>query len=959
MSVSNNLYEDPLKLADPLVIDLLSSEITIPVIEGEPVQVELNSSLPTLSADNDSVIGNLSGTDQDNPLRSGSSSDDYELIDVIPGISVTISLNSNEFDTYLQLLKSDTGDLIDFNDDFIGLNSRLTFTPQEGVNYIARVTSFAGGEIGEYTLNTGTVALPDLTVTQATVNGVSTEPVSLTPGQFFDVSWTVENQGAGDINFDFFGEGIYFDEIYLSSDEFLDFEIDQFLGDFSGVEFLGAGDSYQQFVELSLPQNASGLNYLLFFSDAFGDVEESNEDNNILAFAIDIDTPDVNLSVTDATITPTTVGVGGEVQVSWEVTNLGTDTASGSFGGWTDSFYLSEDNVLDNTDTFIDSQFISAPDIPLAGGAAYSQTRSPNLPNSIGGNFLLVATDEFNEQSETNEDDNFFAIPIDITTANLTVTNAEITDLSTNPITIASGGQTIQLAWTVENTGSVPTNRSFWRDYFYLSDDEFFDNSDTFLTSRFISSSQTSLEPGDSYSLTQNITLPSTTTTGNRFLLFWSDRFNGQVESTETDNIVAVPLEIVNPNLQVSAAQINDTSGNPITSVTLGQSVNLSWTTLNDSAVVEALGNWSDAVYLSDNETLDNFDTFITSQFTGGFTPLAPGDDYNIVRNNVSIPITQTGNRFLLFVADNNGQQGETSENDNVIAIPIEVNAPPIVGTISANNGTLTGDLSVSDSNNPTLPGRFSDDYTLVDYTSGELVTVDLTSSNYNPYVQIINADTQQVIAEDNNSGQGNNSRLTFIPQAGINYLVRVTSSFFNNTGDYNLSANGVPGIPLSTSLTDRDGFFWDIQQNGSINNGTIDAYDGGLTLSGFPNFVGGQTEDNDREIVIGSSANNEGLEISRKIYVPDNQSWARFLEIVTNVSDAPINHTVDIETNFGSGNSTVVVATSNGDTSFSPEDIWLITDDSSDGGGDPTLLHLVAGPGGQGADRTSLSGDQ
>lgn len=293
---------------------------------------------------------------------------------------------------------------------------------------------------------------------------------------------------------------------------------------------------------------------------------------------------------------------------------------------------------------------------------------------------------------------------------------------------------------------------------------------------------------------------------------------------------------------------------------------------------------------------------FITSQFTGGFTPLAPGDDYNIVRNNVSIPITQTGNRFLLFVADNNGQQGETSENDNVIAIPIEVNAPPIVGTISANNGTLTGDLSVSDSNNPTLPGRFSDDYTLVDYTSGELVTVDLTSSNYNPYVQIINADTQQVIAEDNNSGQGNNSRLTFIPQAGINYLVRVTSSFFNNTGDYNLSANGVPGIPLSTSLTDRDGFFWDIQQNGSINNGTIDAYDGGLTLSGFPNFVGGQTEDNDREIVIGSSANNEGLEISRKIYVPDNQSWARFLEIVTNVSDAPINHTVDIETNFGSG---------------------------------------------------------
>lgn len=932
------------------------NDIATVVINDQPIEVELNTDLPTLSADNDSFIGSLSLNDNDNPLRSGSFSDDYELINVVPGISVTVSVNSDDFDTYLQLLNGDTGDLIDFNDDFTGLNSQLTFTPQQGVNYVVRVTSFGDGETGEYTLNTGNIEPPDLTVTQATVEGVTTGPVSLVPGQFFDVSWTVENQGLGDINFGLFGEGNYFDEVYLSSDEFFDFENDQFLTDLDGVGFLSAGDSYEQFAQLSLPQNSSGFNYLLFVSDAFEDVDESDEDNNVLAFAIDVDTPDINLSVTDASITPTTVGVGGQVELSWEVTNLGTETSS---GGWTDYFYLSEDNVLDTTtDTFITSQFVTSPNLPLAGGDSYNLSRNLTLPNSVGGNFLLVATDRFNEQAETDEDDNVFAIPIDITAANLTVTNAEINDLSANPITVVNGGETIQLAWTVENTGSVATNRSFWRDYFYLSDDEFFDNSDTFLTSRFIGSPTTSLDPNESYSLTQNITVPSTTTAGNRFLLFWSDRFNEQVESTQTDNIVAVPLEIVNPNLQVSSAQLNDTSGNPITSVRLGQSVNLSWTTLN-SSIVEALGNWTDGVYISDDETFDSFDTFVTSQFTGGFTPLAAGDDYDIVRNNVTIPLTQTGDRFLLFVADSNRQQGETDEDDNVIAIPIEVNAPPIVGIISANNGTVSGDLNVNDSNNPTLSGRFSDDYTLVDYTPAELVTVELTALDYNPYVQIINADTQQIIVQDDNSGQGTNARLTFIPQAGINYLVRVSSSFSNQTGNYSLSVDGVSGLPLSTTLTDQDGFIWDIQQNGSINNGTSDAYDGGLNLIGFPSFVGAQTEDNDREIIIGSSANNEGLEISRKIYVPDDQSWARFLEIITNVSDAPINHTVDIETNFGSGSSTVVVASSDGDTTFTPEDNWLITDDSSDGAGDPTLLHLIAGPGGQKADRTSLSGDQ
>ena len=540
---------------------------------------------------------------------------------------------------------------------------------------------------------------------------------------------------------------------------------------------------------------------------------------------------------------------------------------------------------------------------------------------------------------------------------NLVVSAAQTTDLSDNAISVASLGETIKLSWTVENTGTGRTTSGFWYDEIYLSDDEIYDSSDTFI-SQFVPPT-IPLGAGETYNMTQNITIRSSAAGGNRFLLVWTDRYNHQVESNNDDNILAIPLEVLVPNLEVSTPQVTDTAGAVRNQVTLGEMVNLSWTVLNSSSTVDAWGNWDDRVYISDDETWDRGDTFLVSHSTGSFTPLAPGDDYTISRNKIVIPVTGTGERFLLFVADSNRVQGETAENDNIVAIPITVNAPPVVGTISGDNGATTGDLSSSDVNNPTYSGRYSDDYELVDYNPGELVTIELTSDDYNTYLQIVNADTQQVLFQDDDAGQGTNARLSFSAQNGINYRVRVTSDFRNQTGNYNLAANAVSAISLPTNLSDGDGFVWDIQRNGSINNGTRDSYDGGLFLSGFPYFPGAQTEENGREVVLGSSAHSSGLEITRKIYVPENQSWARFMEIVTNVSDAPINHTVDIETNLGSNRDTVVVATSSGDTNFTPDDLWIVTDDSSDSGGDPTLLHLIAGLGGEGATRTSLNSDR
>ena len=150
----------------------------------------------------------------------------------------------------------------------------------------------------------------------------------------------------------------------------------------------------------------------------------------------------------------------------------------------------------------------------------------------------------------------------------------------------------------------------------------------------------------------------------------------------------------------------------------------------------------------------------------------------------------------------------------------------------------------------------------------------------------------------------------------------------------------------LPTELNDGEGFRWDIQPDGNINNGSVDAYDGGLAHQGFGFFSTGLAEDDGREIVIGPSPiGGPNIEVTRKIYVPSDEGYARFLEIVTNAGATPATYVVNLFTNLGSDGGTNLVATSSGDAVFNAEDNWLVTDDQ-DGQNDPSMTHVIAGGG-------------
>lgn len=110
------------------------------------------------------------------------------------------------------------------------------------------------------------------------------------------------------------------------------------------------------------------------------------------------------------------------------------------------------------------------------------------------------------------------------------------------------------------------------------------------------------------------------------------------------------------------------------------------------------------------------------------------------------------------------------------------------------------GLLDSSDSLNPARPGRLFDDFSLQGVEVGERLIINL-NANFDPLVQLIDANTGTILGFDDDSGPGLNSQLQFTVQPGIDYIIRTTSFAPNAQGQYTLSTNSgvlTPATALS-----------------------------------------------------------------------------------------------------------------------------------------------------------------
>ena len=101
----------------------------------------------------------------------------------------------------------------------------------------------------------------------------------------------------------------------------------------------------------------------------------------------------------------------------------------------------------------------------------------------------------------------------------------------------------------------------------------------------------------------------------------------------------------------------------------------------------------------------------------------------------------------------------------------------------SRSGGSLDGFLSSSDW---VLSGNFYADRYIFRVTRNGNVTIDMTSNDFDTYLIVI--DENSNVLEDDDSGAGENARLTFQAFAGETLEVRATSHFSQDGGAYRLS---------------------------------------------------------------------------------------------------------------------------------------------------------------------------
>ncbi|MDZ8264642.1 cadherin domain-containing protein [Nostoc sp. ChiQUE01b] len=230
-------------------------------------------------------------------------------------------------------------------------------------------------------------------------------------------------------------------------------------------------------------------------------------------------------------------------------------------------------------------------------------------------------------------------------------------------------GSSIGVSWTVENQGKDITDATTWYDAIYLSVDNIFDVTDTFI-SRILKPTIPAVLPiYSNYTLAQTITLPKTAT-GNQYLLFITDEKYYQLEEDGNNNIFAQAIQFldINNNPPTEVELSNNTIDENSLNGTLIGTLNTIDPDLNETHTYKLLDSASGRFFLDgkqlkvanggllDFENQKNYNIIIQSVDKGG---LSLDKTFKITINNA--------NEAPFNIQLNNTQIDENSSNNYVI----------------------------------------------------------------------------------------------------------------------------------------------------------------------------------------------------------------------------------------------------------------------------------------------------
>gem|GEM_PF-3041294 len=499
------------------------------------------------------------------------------------------------------------------------------------------------------------IQLADLALTSVDM------PSTISSQQEIVISWTVTNQGDGEASSGGMepGGGGWEDGVFLSTDDVFQDWSDFHLMGFHRDSPLPPGASYQGGGRIwipydQLPAGASSF-YLLVRADGWDNIKESNEENNVHAQLVTIESPDLAVTGVDA---PPSIGGQGEFVVSWTVTNQGDGQID---GGWEDAVYVSTDDVFDE---WLDIHIASYhKDGPLATGASYQGGARAWLPENLpdaASYYLLIKTDSWNNINESDEANNVYAVPVAVaaqTAADLVVTSMTSTAVSTN--------QEVTVSWTVMNQGEGEASGG-WEDKLYLSTDEFFNEwMDVHLADY---RREDPVAAGANYIGGARFWIPNEQLpagTSSFYFILKVDNWNNVPESDKENNVYAQLITIKSSDLAV-------TSMDAPSVVTDRVEIGAAWTVTNQGDG-EAKGPWDDNLYLSNDAILNEASDMQVASFHRD-RPLAGGTSYQGgARFWPPYDQLPDGMYYLLLKIDSWNNVPESHEGNNIYVHPITI----------------------------------------------------------------------------------------------------------------------------------------------------------------------------------------------------------------------------------------------------------------------------------------------
>lgn len=510
--------------------------------------------------------------------------------------------------------------------------------------------------VGRYSVNIMTSANgPDLTITRAITN-----PSSVYPGNPITAEFDIKNIGRkerwGSIN-----SGIYLsnDANYSSNDQLLTTYY---------FETIGAGQTRVCTKSVTIPEGTNpGTKYLIIKADHNNSIYETDENNNTRAIAITIldNTPAPDLIVQYPSA-PSSAAQGTSISVSCRVKNQGNASAAGSYV----KVYVAGGNTSRWIRTYLGQIYTSS----ISAGSYRTVSGNVTIPASaFTGNKYLVFVADANKtinESDENNNDTYRAITINQgNTPDLVTSSVNIT----NPGTVFPAGTTVTVSANIRNSGSANAGSTVVK--YYLSQNTDYDSGDTYLASYNLSS----LAAGSSQTFSKSITLSSTLIDDGYFILVRADANQQVDEADEFNNVDDVYFTISNggePDLTVENAALSPTTINEGGSTVASCRVRNIGSTYTQAGAGSGSGYSSFQLFLSSNTTYDAGDTYLTYQGVGNLAPNA----YVNISKTLNIPAGVTGQMYILFVADRYNGINESNENNNVVYIPLYIQAGGVIG---------------------------------------------------------------------------------------------------------------------------------------------------------------------------------------------------------------------------------------------------------------------------------------